>query len=157
MKKGFLFANIYVTVMISLIFSGIFVSKQDIDIDIDIPKPYQIEKVEQEVVVEEAKPIETNEESERWEPSKPFLIAAISIASVLDLLIILLWVKYDKKKRMLAEQGIVQKKSITDSKWFLWVVGLGILKKENDRLVVNWKLFISYFIILIAVKFFIAK
>ncbi|MDF2856254.1 MAG: hypothetical protein K0Q87_2105 [Neobacillus sp.] len=157
MKKTLLFFLGYAVLMVSLIFSGIYFSNANLsstnpiiqqnksDTEKSIKDFKEAFKTSETVV---KKPIK----EDKWKPSSTFLIIAISIASVIDLVIILLFVKYENRKKELAKQGIIQKNRITDSNWFWWVIGLGVLKKTENQLKVNWKLFISYSLLLLGVK-----
>lgn len=103
------------------------------------------EKIKQKEIVQ----------AHKWKPSKSFIITAISIASVLDIIIILLWARHENKKRQGAAS--LSRKRWTDQKWFWNVVALGIVQPKNNRIVINWKNLILFLIIMYILKTFLFK
>jgi hypothetical protein len=157
LNKTLLFFLGYAVLMVSLIFSGIYFSKLNLSTTSPGIQPNNVDQEKSISVFKEAfKTSETVENTpikeDNWKPSSTFVLIAISIASVIDLVIVLLCVKYENRKKELEKLGIIQKNRITDSNWFWWVIGLGVLKKTENQLKVNWKLFITYSLFLLGVK-----
>ncbi|MHC0037765.1 hypothetical protein [Pseudoneobacillus sp. C159] len=88
-------------------------------------KKYEQQKIEKEI-----------KNADKWKPSKRFVATSIAIASVLDVVIILIWARYENKKR--AGKSATLKKRWTDQKWFWNIVALGIVQPKNNKIVVNW-------------------
>ncbi|TYS67439.1 hypothetical protein FZC76_12665 [Sutcliffiella horikoshii] len=99
-----------------------------------------------------------NEEKAKKEPlwDVPNHIAApiLIMASILDIVIILLWARNENRKREAQEAGIIPvKKRWTDSKWFWNFIALGVVQPNNGRIVVNWRNLIAAVILLTVLKF----
>ncbi|NMH71672.1 hypothetical protein HF078_01150 [Bacillus sp. RO2] len=99
-----------------------------------------------------------NEEKAKKEPlwDVPNHIAApiLIMASILDIVIILLWARNENRKREAQEAGIIPvKKRWSDSKWFWNLIALGVVQPKNGRIVVNWRNLIATGILLTVLKF----
>ncbi|NLP50071.1 hypothetical protein [Bacillus sp. RO1] len=99
-----------------------------------------------------------NEEKAKKEPlwDVPNHIAAtlLIMASILDIVIILLWARNENRKREAEEAGIIpMKKRWTDSKWFWNIIAIGVVQPKNGRIVVNWRNLIAAGILLTVLKF----
>jgi hypothetical protein len=99
-----------------------------------------------------------NEEKAKKEPlwDVPNHIAApiLIMASILDIVIILLWARNENRKREAQEAGIIPvKKRWSDSKWFWNLLALGVVQPKNGRIVVNWRNLIAAGILLTVLKF----
>ena len=81
---------------------------------------------------------------------------AIFIASIIDFVIVMLWVNHENKKREQGENDN-NRTSIMKSKWFWWVVGLGVVKQKNDRLRFDWKVCILYLALLTGLKLYLME
>jgi uncharacterized membrane protein len=77
-------------------------------------------------------------QSGRWKPSKQFVMTAIIIASILDIVIILIWAWHENRKKANQNEESTDKKRWAESKWFWYIIGLGIVQPKNNRLSVNW-------------------
>lgn len=98
--------------------------------------------------------------SESTESSKvefpAYYLIAIFIASIIDFVIVMLWVNHENKKREQGENDN-NRTSIMKSKWFWWVVGLGVVKQKNDRLRFDWKVCILYLALLTGLKLYLME
>jgi len=72
----------------------------------------------------------------KWRPSNEFVRNAMITASILDVVIILLWARHENNKR---KNSSSTKKRLTDQKWFWNVAALGIVQPRDNRIVVNWR------------------
>ncbi|MDZ5473722.1 hypothetical protein SM124_18550 [Bacillus sp. 31A1R] len=96
------------------------------------------------------------ENAGKWQPSKQFVMIAMISASILDIIIVLLWARHENIKREKAEG--IQSKRITDSKWFWNLVALGIVQPKNNRIVINWRnLFLNIVLLYFIKKLLIDK
>jgi hypothetical protein len=89
----------------------------------------------------------------KWQPSNQFIMTAMIVASILDIIIILLWARYENKKR---EGGVVNPRRITNQKWFWNLIALGIVQPRDGRIVLNWKNLIGVILFMIIIKFWIS-
>lgn len=90
------------------------------------------------------------EQAGKWKPSKTFVIIAISLSSVLDIVIILIWAKHENRKREGALPS--NRKKWIDQKWFWNIIALGIIQPKNNRLVINWKNVVVFIIFMYLLK-----
>jgi hypothetical protein len=105
-------------------------------------KKYEEKKVQKEII-----------NKDKWKPSNAFIITAISIASVLDVVIILIWA-WSSNRKETENRGLDK---WTEKKWFWNLVALGIIQPENGRLVLKWKNLILFIALMVALKFYILK
>jgi hypothetical protein len=101
-------------------------------------------------IYEEKKLQKELESKGKWKPSKSFLIISISIASVLDIVIIVLWAKHENKKRESKDSR--DQRRWTDKKWFWNIVAMGIVQPKNNRIVMNWRNFILFLLSMYLLK-----
>ena len=104
-------------------------------------KKYEEEKVQKEIA-----------SADKWKPSNQFVITAISAASVLDVVIILIWAYFRNK-----QPDPNRKSRWTDSKWFWNLIAMGIVQPINGRLKIKWRNLILVIGMLILLKLFLAK
>ncbi|WP_456275100.1 hypothetical protein [Bacillus sp. AK128] len=163
MKKGLIFGLGYFLFIIAIISIGIFYST------LDIPKQSPANEATQtklnqsfdEALKEHQEKIEEkkkNEDPNKWKPSSSFVLTAVSLGAIADIVIVILWARHENRKK---ESGIIvgnkTKKRITESAIFWWIIGLGIVRKKNDRLVIDWKYIVVYLLLGLLVKVWITK
>lgn len=148
-KKKVAFFLLYFVLMASLIFAAVSVP---INSNENVPsvKPELSNSFKEEMRIHEEKVRQKEiENAGKWEPSKQFVITAIVLASISDIVIILLWARHENKKR----EGSVQTRNrLTDSKWFWNIVAMGIVQPKNNRIVINWKNLIIFVIVMYLLK-----
>ncbi|OLS36904.1 hypothetical protein [Bacillus sp. MRMR6] len=105
-------------------------------------KKYEEKKVQKELI-----------NKDKWKPSNAFIITAISIASVLDVVIILFWA-WSSNRKETENRGL---NKWTEKKWFWNLVAMGIIQPENGRPVLKWKNLILLIALMVALKFYISK
>lgn len=76
--------------------------------------------------------------SDRWRPSDRFVIIALTLSSILDIVIVLVWARYENRKRE-GQTDARAKPSLTDRKWFWNIVAMGIIQPKNNKLVLDWR------------------
>ncbi|MFS0862466.1 hypothetical protein [Fredinandcohnia sp. 179-A 10B2 NHS] len=162
MKKGILFALAYCLFILLAVGIGLYYST------FDVPKNKAIENVKytqvtqsfQEALKKEQERVEKRkaaEDPDRWKPSPAFVLTAISIGAIADIVIVILWARHENKKRDESNSIHISKKRITDSKLFWWIIGLGIVQKKNDRLIIEWKYIVAYIVLGFLLKVWISK
>jgi hypothetical protein len=105
-------------------------------------KKYEEKKVQKEI-----------KNKDKWKPSNAFIITSITIASVLDVVIILIWA-WHSNRRETENRGL---NKWAEKKWFWNLVAMGIIQPENGRLVLKWKNLILFIALMVALKFYISK
>lgn len=105
---------------------------------------------------EEKKQKEMKQDSQKWKPSRAFVITAIGISSVLDIIIILLWARHENKKRAVDSTNVHGKKW-SNSPRFWKLVSMGMLEMSNGKINVNWKNTITFFVLILLLKFVLTK
>ncbi|MCM3619925.1 hypothetical protein M3936_20335 [Sutcliffiella horikoshii] len=89
-----------------------------------------------------------------WDVPNHIAAPILIMASILDIVIILLWARNENKKWEAQESGIIPvKKRWSDSKWFWNIVALGIVQPKSGRIVVNWRNLVAAFVLLTILKF----
>jgi hypothetical protein len=147
----FIFFLFYLVLMASLIFFAINHNTKDSESTKLTTKPQSevTETFSKELKAHEEKVKQKEiERANRWKPSKTFVIVAISISSVLDIIIILLWARHENKKR--EGNPVTPSKRWTNQKWFWNVVALGIVQPKNNKLVISW---VNLVVFLVAMYF----
>ncbi len=140
MKKGVLFVSAYCFIMFSIIAIGIYYPKLDVPENrfiVNSAQTYETQSFDEALKAheEKTKGKKETENPNRWKPSSAFVITAISIGAIADIIIVLLWARHENKKREKeAEANLPRKKSITDYSLFWWVIGLGMIKKEERKI-----------------------
>jgi hypothetical protein len=110
----------------------------------------------EELKIAEEKSIQRKAENEgKWKPSNQFVMTAMIIASILDIVIILLWARHENKKRK--GTGEISTHHWTNKKWFWNLVSMGIVGPVNGKIVLNKKNLVIVIILLIALKFALSK
>ncbi|MFT4415864.1 hypothetical protein ACLM5H_18555 [Fredinandcohnia humi] len=163
MKKGLLFALAYVFFILLAVGIGMYYSTFDIKENKMITDAKQSEvtqsfdealKADQERVEKK----KADEDPNKWKPSPAFVLIAISIGAIADIVIVILWARHENKKRAQENKAnLPRKKRMTDSNVFWWVIGLGIVRKRNDRLIIDWKYVAVYLILGLLLKVWITK
>ncbi|MFD2444691.1 hypothetical protein ACFSO7_12015 [Bacillus sp. CGMCC 1.16607] len=151
------FFVLYVILIVSLIFFALSYqgNKSESITEVKEKKSEVSTTFQKELDSYEEKKLEKEKEREgKWRPSKRFMIIAISAASVLDVVIIILWARHENKKR---ENKPSTKKTWTDKKWFWNIVAFGIVQPKNNRIVMNWKNFIIFIICMYLLKTILFK
>ncbi|MCM3411195.1 hypothetical protein [Metabacillus litoralis] len=156
MNKTALFFIVYALLMVGLIFMAVNMPKSTIS---PITESL-ISTTEEENSLEKFKQEFNEKKSESTESSKveypAYYWIAIFIASIIDFVIVMLWVNHENKKREQGENDN-NRTSIMKSKWFWWVVGLGVVKQKNDRLRFDWKVCILYLALLTGLKLYLME
>lgn len=140
-NKVFAFFLIYFFLLASLIGGSIVFepsksNKNTTQSDNEVASIFKEELAKQEEKVQIKK--EEFDKSGRWKPSKQFVITAIIIASILDIVVVLIWAWHENKKKANQSMDTNGKKKVTESKWFWYIIGLGIIVPKNNRLTVSW-------------------
>lgn len=163
MKKGIYFALAYLVFISLAIGIGVYYST------FDVPKDPMIERAKQsdasrsfeEAVKkdeERVKGLKAAKDPNKWEPSPTFVMTAVSLGAIADIMIVILWARHENKKRALeAGESGTRTKRITDSNVFWWVIGLGIVRRKNERLVIDWKYVVAYIAVGLLAKVWITK
>jgi hypothetical protein len=156
-RKVIGFFLVYAILMASLILGVTTVKKDKATKDtLEPPKSEVSQTFQMEMKkYEEKKQEKERKNADRWKPSKRFVATAIAIASVLDVVIILIWARFENKKRAGQSTAITAKRRWTDQKWFWNVVALGIVQPKNNKIVVNWLNFIVVIVVLYFLKQYI--
>ena len=156
LNKTALFFIVYALLMVGLIFMAVNMQKSTIS---PITESL-ISTTEGENSLEKFKQEFNEKKSESTESSKveypAYYWIAIFIASIIDFVIVMLWVNHENKKREQGENDN-NRTSIMKSKWFWWVVGLGVVKQKNDRLRFDWKVCILYLALLTGLKLYLME
>lgn len=156
LNKTALFFIVYALLMVGLIFMAVNMPKSTIS---PITESL-ISTTEEENSLEKFKQEFNEKKSESTESSKveypAYYWIAIFIASIIDFVIVMLWVNHENKKREQGENDN-NRTSIMKSKWFWWVVGLGVVKQKNDRLRFDWKVCILYLALLTGLKLYLME
>lgn len=81
-----------------------------------------------------------------WEVSNELAVTAITLGSILDIVIVLLWARSENRKR----EGIPppDKKRWRDSKIFWNIVAMGVVQPKGHKLKVNWLNMIGVFLLI---------
>ena len=124
-KQAFLFFAIYVLVMVSIILSVIFIDYSPSD---EIFNPYDRELNISEEPKEETKPA--------WTVSNRTAMIAVTIAAILDIVIVILWAR--RENRRLEQVGPADQKRWRDTKLFWNIVAMGMIRPTSRKYEVNW-------------------
>lgn len=86
------------------------------------------------------------EKEKGWEVSNEFAVTAITIGSILDVVIVLLWARSENRKR----EGVPfpDKKRWRDSRMFWNIVAMGVVQPKDNKLKVNWINMIGVFLLI---------
>ncbi|MBT2691125.1 hypothetical protein J7I93_23610 [Bacillus sp. ISL-47] len=147
-KQIALFFIIYFALLCSLIFSAAafkpsFQKEQPAEISSAFSKEIQIQ--------DEKQKRKATENEGKWQPSKTFIITAISIGSVLDIIIAILWARHENKKNQ--ESQSYNPNKWTNKKWFWYLVSMGIVLPKNGKLTISWKNLFLTILFLVLLKF----
>ncbi|WP_449539261.1 hypothetical protein [Ferdinandcohnia sp. Marseille-Q9671] len=163
MKKGILFGVGYALFILLAIGIGLYYSNFDVPDNklISDVKKTEVTQSFDEALKADRERIERNKASKdpnKWEPSPTFVLVAISIGAIADIVIVILWARHDNRKKQQEEvQGTTLKRRITDSNLFWWIIGLGVVQKKNDRLVIVWKYVVGYIVLGLLLKVWLSK
>ncbi|WP_417898838.1 hypothetical protein ABN702_22675 [Bacillus haimaensis] len=112
-----------------------------------------------QVNMEETKKIQEEKVANRkplWDIPDHIAATAMVLASILDIVIILLWARNENKKREAEEAGIIPiKKRWTDSKWFCSIIAMGVVQPREGRIRINWRNMLLAIAFLTGVKFLV--
>ncbi|KMJ57427.1 hypothetical protein AB685_15490 [Bacillus sp. LL01] len=148
-KFLFYFFSGYLFLILALIF---FSSSADLtggDSTADL-----VQSFEEEMAHTEKKNKEKAEKKPLWDVPNHIAAPILIMASILDIVIILLWARNENRKREAQEAGIIQeKRRWTDSKWFWNIVAIGIVQPKSGRIVVNCRNLVAAFVLLTVLKF----
>jgi hypothetical protein len=144
------FFLLYALLMFSIIF-GVTATPSKTKVD-QPPVKSEVAKTFNEELVkyEEKQKEKAIKEAGKWKPSKQFVATAMIIATVLDIVIILVWAYLQNKKRDSAATESRQR--LTDKKWFWNVVAMGIVQPKGRKLVVNWKNLVLFIVVMYFLK-----
>ncbi|KAA9021071.1 hypothetical protein [Niallia endozanthoxylica] len=76
------------------------------------------------------------QEERKWKVSNEFVMIAVTIGAVLDVIIIVIWAKTQNRK--LKEAKETNKRKWLYSKVFWNIVALGVIQPKEKQLVINW-------------------
>lgn len=156
-KFNALFFIVYACLMGSLIFFAVTYNQSNskkIEVgtnEITLTFSKELQKYEEEKKQKEM--IQTN----KWKPSRTFVITAIGISSVLDVLIILLWARHENKKREAANHTPLSSKKWVNSPKFWTLLSMGMLQIKHDRISIHWRNTILVVIMMLILKLAITK
>jgi hypothetical protein len=85
------------------------------------------------------------------------VLTAISLSSVLDILIIVIWARHENKKRERDGKGSSSRFKWTEKKWFWSIIAFGITQPNNGRLSINWKNLIIFMVLMSIFKYCLSK
>jgi hypothetical protein len=149
-KQAALFFIIYFVLLSSLIFAATALKPS-----LQKEQPTEIASAfSKEIQIQEEKEEKKAAENEgKWQPSKTFIITAISIGSVLDVINAILWARHENKKNQESQSFNPNKR--TNKKWFWYLVSMGIVVPKNGKLTISWKNLILTILFLILLKFWL--
>ena len=151
-KKLFLFFFVYFLLFCSLILAVINMDRDRISQNSDVNEFSNVFKVENEVYEKRIEGQKRDQEkSNGWKPSKQFVMTAVILASILDIIIILLWARYENKKRNRVGT-FVKKPKLTDKVWFWNVMAMGFVQPRNGRIKINWRNLIIFILTMYVIK-----
>lgn len=160
MKKGILFTLGYCLFILLAVGIGIYYSSNSTHEE-KLTRQNEVKQAFDEALKAEEERIEKKKESEdpdKWTPSPGFVLTAISIGAVADIVIVIWWARHENRKRELeAGTNLARKRRLTDSSLFWWVIGLGIVRKKNEKLIVDWKYVVAYLILGVFLKVLLTK
>lgn len=156
-KFNTIFFVLYACLMGSLIFFGLTYSQTNNQkTEVKTNEVSSTFSKELKIYENEKKQKELNQKN-RWKPSKPFVITAVGISSVLDIFIILLWARHENKKRRAAELMIVSRKHWSNSPMFWKIISMGMLQIKNERIHIHWINTFIVVVLMLILKFLLTK
>ncbi|MEH7385356.1 hypothetical protein V7147_08110 [Bacillus sp. JJ1521] len=73
-------------------------------------------------------------------------------------MIVIFWARHENKIRKFEDNETqFRKKRITDYAIFWWIIGLGIVRKKNEKLVIYWRYVVAYIVLGFILKAWITK
>ncbi|MFD1780716.1 hypothetical protein ACFSFW_18790 [Fredinandcohnia salidurans] len=163
MKKGLLFGFAYCLFILLAVGIGFYYANFDVpnkNAIIDSEKKEVTQSFEDALKAdkERVEKDKADESKNRWNPSPTFVLVAISIGAIADIVIVILWARHENKKRLIEEKNShLQKKRITDNSIFWWIIGLGIVQKKNEKLVIDWRYVVAYIVLGFLLKAWVSK
>ncbi|QOR68101.1 hypothetical protein IM538_08325 [Cytobacillus suaedae] len=163
MKKGILFTIGYCVFILLAAGIGFYYSSDNTPEGTltNEAKQNEVKQAFSEALKADEERIEKKKESEdpdKWTPSPGFVLTAVSIGAIADIVIVILWARHENRKREIEDgTNLTRKKRLTDSNLFWWVIGLGIVRKRNDKLIVDWKYVLAYIILGLLLKVWLTK
>ncbi|WP_174728543.1 hypothetical protein [Mesobacillus harenae] len=95
------------------------------------------QEIDEELKVYEAKrKLEEIKNAGKWKPSNTFFITALTAATILDIVLILLWARHEIRTREVRVSGATRNRW-RDNKWFWNIVGMGNIQEKGGRLEVG--------------------
>lgn len=92
----------------------------------------ELEKQEKKMQAKQERIKERN----KFNVSKEFAMLAVSIAAILDIIIVVLWARHQNRKA--GNQIQTSRKRWTDSNWFWNIIAMGVIQRKENRYVINW-------------------
>ncbi|RFB18450.1 hypothetical protein DZB84_05945 [Bacillus sp. HNG] len=163
MKKGLLFGLAYGLFILLAVGIGLYYSIFDVPSNKIVSDVRQTEATQsfEEALKADKERVEKKTEAQkdnRWKPSPTFVLVAISIGAIADIVIVILWARHENKKRKFeGNETQLRKKRITDYAIFWWIIGLGIVQKKNEKLVIYWRYMVAYIVLGFLLKVWITK
>ncbi|MCA1320446.1 hypothetical protein LC085_11045 [Bacillus tianshenii] len=112
-----------------------------------------------QVKIEETKKIQQEKVANSkplWDIPNHIAATAMILASILDIVIILLWARNENKKREAQEAGVIPiKKRWTDSKWFWNIIAMGVVQPKDGRIRIIWRNMLLALALLTGVKYLV--
>ncbi|AST90387.1 MULTISPECIES: hypothetical protein [Sutcliffiella] len=145
-----LFFSGYFLLLLSLILGVLFFQyERNEEETINLSFSEELEKYEKEVEVREME----LSNSRKWTVSKEFALTAVTIGAILDVVLVVLWAKYENKKKK--SPAAFNKKRWRDSKWFWYIFAFGVIQPKNHKLVINWANMVTLFFLMHLLFFFL--
>lgn len=72
----------------------------------------------------------------KWKVSNEFVMIAVTIGAVLDIIIVIVWARTQNRK--LKESKDIKKRKWLYSKLFWNIVALGVIQPKETKFVINW-------------------
>ncbi|WP_071394294.1 hypothetical protein [Bacillus tuaregi] len=91
----------------------------------------------------------------RWKPSNELVMTAVSIGAVLDIIIIVIWAKYQNRTQQASTSS--KERKWLYSKLFWNIVALGVIQPKENKLVINWINMIAVTIFIHLLLYYILK
>ena len=129
----------YFLLMMSLIGFAVFINSNNTPTTLPLQNTEPTTTFQEDLTKEELLEEENKNEEQKKSSSKvseKFLIIAVSIAAVLDIIIVVLWARKENKKLSGKENS--DKKRWRDTKIFWKIVTMGMIQLKNNKYSINW-------------------
>lgn len=124
----------YLLFMCSIIASAMFIDSPKINESITSEKVNPTFKEALETYEKQQE--EKRQNKRKWKVSNEFVMTAVTIGAVLDIIIIIVWAKTQNRK--LKESKDLKKGKWLYSKLFWNIVALGVIQPKDNKVVMNW-------------------